>query len=95
VVRDIFDGLVELTVNGKRHAFREPAAIVGIGDDVCFVYGDLGKGDTDEDVFKDASSSAFVESFDAYLDRTRPAPVSRMVFRVGPKPARRRELAMA
>ncbi len=91
VVRDIFEDSVELTVNGVCHAFREPAAIVTRGEDVCFLYGDVEKQeDNDESVFKEACAAAFTESFDAYLSRTSPDPVSSMVFRVGPKPERRR-----
>jgi len=80
VCRDIFSGEVEVTLNGSRHTFQEPAAIVAIGQDVHFLYGDI------EGVVEDESAlfeTSFDSSIDDKLKASAPRPVCRTVFRVG------------
>lgn len=79
VCRDIFRSEVVVTISGCAHAFREPAAIVGDGADIHFLYGDVELEDEDEI----PSFNAYDESIHEHLRRTRPRPVVSTVFRLG------------
>ena len=79
VCRDIFHNEVHVTISGSLHTFREPSAIVGSGDDIHFVYGDVEP--TEEAEMPEFNG--YDESLHEHLRRTRRRPVHETVFRVG------------
>ena len=87
VCRNIFDGVVELTVDGHLHAFKEPMAIVGQGNSVVFVYGGSVAAD-DAEVFRQAGENAHAgETIYDVIKRTEGCPDQSLRFELGPKEA--------
>lgn len=79
VCRDIFQNEVHVTISGSVHAFREPAAIVGEGDNIHFVYGDVEVPDEAEM----PEFNGYDENLHDHLRRTRRRPVHKTVIKVG------------
>jgi hypothetical protein len=90
VCRNIFDGLVEVTLNGSIHTFREPRAILCDGSEVVFIYGGGGLTEDDE-IFEEHSRTAISgETIYDVMRRTKPQPEDSATFRLGRKVRRRR-----
>jgi hypothetical protein len=85
VCRNIFENVVELTVGGKRHSFREPRAILAVDEVLVFVYGGIAPA-ADDEVFKQTATAAHSgETLYDVLGRTEGCPESRLTFRLGEK----------
>ena len=79
VCRDIFENEVHVTISGSVHAFREPSAIVGKGEDIHFVYGDIKElQESDMPEF-----NGYDEDLHEHLQRTARRPMHKTVFKVG------------
>ena len=90
VRRNIFEGTVEVVLDGTVWSFREPPLIVRTNGStfgsVVFVYGDFDPELTDEQLFKEmASSQDFGETVDDVLTRTRPKETRVVEFLLGEK----------
>jgi len=84
VCRDIFDNVVEVTLDGCRHVFREPEAIVQRGTDIVFLYGDIDEDlEKDAQMFKEAAISSYEGSLHDHLRRTARSPTSQTTIKVG------------
>jgi hypothetical protein len=86
VCRDVFDNVVEVTVNGHIHRFDEPTAIVMNGSDtLLFLYGDLGETDQgDAALFAQMRESTHNgETLDEVIKRTTPRTKETMRFAIG------------
>ena len=79
VCRDIFKCEVMVTISGAVHSFREPSAIVPLGSDILFLYGDV---EPVEEV-ELPTFNAYDEDLNSHLLRTRRCPVHKTIFRVG------------
>jgi hypothetical protein len=85
VCRNIFENVVELTVGGKRHSFREPKAILARGEGLVFVYGGVAPA-ADDEVFRQTADAALSgETLYDVLGRTEGCPEDILTFRLGPK----------
>lgn len=82
VFRDIFDNVIEVTLNGRRHFFEEPEAIVRTDDDLMFLYGNVDD-DDDEKTMLDSDFNGYQESIHEHIRRTSFGPSSKTVFRIG------------
>ena len=85
VCRDIFQDKIEVTLDGYRHAFQEPQAIVSEGVDIHFLYGDVDAASDDERVMLDDDFDSYRESINQHIRRTQNCPVNVMVFKLGDK----------
>jgi len=84
VIRNIFDNVVELTVGGRTHSFKEPSAIVAQEEDVVFVYGGRAPA-ADDEVFRQAAEKAHSgETIHDVMRRTDGSPDRSLRFRLGP-----------
>ena len=85
VCRDIFNGLVEITVGGCIHRFREPRQMIMEDGNIVFVYG----GDDcvdDEEVFRQVRDRSHTgETIYDVMCLTRGTPRTSLIFRLGPK----------
>jgi len=86
VCRNVFDNVVELTVNGHLHCFDEPSAIVmDGGDKLLFLYGDLELTDLGDAAlfseYREAGHSG--ETLEDIIKRTTPTPRETMRFELG------------
>ena len=86
VCRNVFENVVEITVNGHLHRFDEPAAIVMDGNDkLLFLYGELGSPDLGDAAlfaeYRDAGHSG--ETLEDVIKRTTPTPKEAMRFEIG------------
>ncbi len=83
VCRDIFEGAVEVTLNGIRHSFQEPEAIVLDGSSIMFLYGDVDPElEDDASVFIGAADGGYEGSLYDHLQRTASRPVTKTVFKM-------------
>jgi hypothetical protein len=84
VCRDIFGNAVEVTINSRRHVFREPEAIIEDGANILFLYGDVEpESQPGEARFEVPVYNAYDESLHEHLNRTARRPVSKTVFKLG------------
>jgi hypothetical protein len=84
VYRDIFERQIQITLDGVRHTFQEPDAIVSEGETMVFVYGDVDSDTEDDDaVFRDLMAGSYDGDVNAHLRETARIPISRIVIRVG------------
>ena len=86
VCRNVFENVVEVTVNGHLHQFDEPEAIVMDGNDqLLFLYGDLDSADMGDAAlfaeYRDAGHSG--ETLEDIIRRTTPNPRETMRFEIG------------
>lgn len=99
VSRNIFSNEVELTVDGRLFSFKEPRAIVQRGDDVVFLYGDVGMEEqSDEEVYMEMRMEQFKGGASDVLARERREPTTETKFEIGEsvpltKPKRKRKAA--
>jgi len=90
VRRNIFDGTVELVIDGILWSVKEPPLIISKNGStfgsVVFVYGDFESEITDDQLFEEmASPEDFGETVDDALARTRHQDVSVIEFLLGDK----------
>ncbi len=92
VCRNIFDNVVEVTVNGCVHRFSEPMAIIADGDDVLFIYGDISLHNAGDDaLFAHLREGAYRgDSITDVIARTSRREPKTMRFLVGPRKRRTR-----
>jgi hypothetical protein len=90
VCRNIFDDMVEVTVGGRLHSFREPKVILCDGRQLLFVYG-IGGNSSDEEFFNEVCrTSTSGETFQEVLKRTEPKVEPPTTFRLGRRVRRSR-----
>jgi len=95
VYRDVFDGDLRITVNGRIFRFKEPSLIRVRENEIVFIYGDIGKKEiTDEQLFDEMRKEQFRESVDSTVSRLDPKMVHRMRFSLGKKKMSRKRLFM-
>lgn len=81
VFRDIFDNVIEVTLNGRRHFFEEPDVIVRDEDNLMFLYGHIE--DEDERTMLDDDFNGYQESIHEHIRRTSSGQSNKTVFRIG------------
>jgi len=88
VTRNIFDDVVEVTISGFQHDFREPEMIVRQDGAIVFMYGsDFDP--SDDALFQSVRDAGMGENVDDVLARIEPAPASCVMFHIGESVRRR------
>jgi hypothetical protein len=92
VCRNIFDKVVEVTIDGTVHRFDEPMAIVSDGEDVLFVYGDISIHNAGDDtLFANLRDGAYRgDSLEDVLAKTARREPKTTRFLLGPRQKRTR-----
>ena len=87
VCRDIFDGLVEVTLSGQLYAYMEPTLIVLDGEHLVFVYGnDSPFNGSDEELFRAIRSGEhWGETPEEVMVDTAPTMTKEVSFKMGPR----------
>lgn len=84
VCRDIFEDSIDVTLDDQRHNFEEPEAIIRRKNSILFLYGDVDWEEMcDDEIFDEAMSHAYDESFTEFLDNSGRRPVVKVEFRIG------------
>lgn len=83
VCRDIFDNVVEITVNGRIFKFREPTLIAMHGNKIVFVYGHTSLAEQDDVALFTEMQERYGETVDDVMRRMMPSKAKTLWFSVG------------